>query len=202
MGWVKDILPATAEFQVQSSLHPYTAGIVSDVRFQVCAAVCWTAFLTPSRLTLLDHPHGRVLSAGCVVGDAASVDPDTRSIAYSYCWTANPAAATECLQSWANVTYDPRTAANAYNVTATGLSLMLSATYYCVVRACNDAGLCNSTTSDGVTIGALRSINLVAMRCLCLSCPLTALTLYCCFCFVPLSALGRCTCRRYGSQRG
>jgi hypothetical protein len=40
------------------------------------------------------------------------------------------------------------------NATTSTLQLTANRTYYCAVRACNDAGLCNVSFSDGVTIGA------------------------------------------------
>jgi hypothetical protein len=98
--------------------HPICAGHTQDVEYQVDG----------SGLT-------------CRFGAAS--EPESGPVVYSVCWTTTMGG--ECsLSNWTTV--DLAGNGSDYNASVTGLRMPGGTTAYCLVRACNQAGLCANKT--------------------------------------------------------
>jgi hypothetical protein len=142
MAWVHDTLPVVSPgspFAAANAEHPFTRGRQRDVDYQV------------------DNT-----AVGCEFG--AANDRESGPVQYDMCWTTEPRpphltndalTAVMCnIHHWEAVDRDTQDSAlsNTHNSTLEGQLLMLNQKIFCVVRACNLAGLCAYAWSSGVTV--------------------------------------------------
>jgi hypothetical protein len=91
---------------------------------------------------------------------APAADPEASHVRYFACASTSSSIGVNgtgvCdARRWTRISVDEGSQAgnSTHNGTLSGLKLVVGTKYFMIVRACNNANLCNATATKGVTIG-------------------------------------------------
>jgi hypothetical protein len=167
------------DYALENRNHPFFRNqSVNDAFYQACAHHCSLCIMNCPSLPFLLHPSPllaalssrfRAALCACAQVDPTSLavsfspasDPESNSIRYFACGsTSNSIGFNGSVRCDAGRLTpivrgeETATVANStLNGTLTGLNLAVGKKYFTIIKACNDAGLCNATATKGVIIG-------------------------------------------------